>query len=49
MFNVQVFNHATRKIQIHMNIALFGFCLNNWYCYKFDYQIIFLTNGNEAI
>jgi hypothetical protein len=28
---------------------LFGYCIDNWYCYKFDYQIMFLTNGNEVI
>lgn len=31
------------------SIRLFGYCLNNWYCYKFDYQIMFLTNSNEVI
>jgi hypothetical protein len=31
------------------SIRLFSYYLNNWYCYKFDYQIMFLTNGNEVI
>ena len=31
------------------SIRLFGYCLNNWYCYKFDYQIMFLTNSNDVI
>ncbi len=44
MLNVKIFNSTTRKVQIHINISLFDNCLNNWYCYKFEYQIMFLTN-----